>query len=458
MPRMQKRSLIGWTKPCTVLSPKGGITFTRTNGLPRRVGRGRWTAIGLLRAYLFVGAVLLVLASLLYTHSLVVRLEEEPRTFSRIFAKFSAAAAIPATQNPALEGIIREVVQGIKFPFVMTDVKGVPRAWRKIGIDPYSVPDAVLDSLSSIPGYTPPENVDQLVQQIRNKVRSLDREHEPIQMVLATAAGDSVVVGYVHYGESSVVHELRFMPMVQLGLISLFIAIGFIGFRTIKANEERRIWVGMAKETAHQLGTPISSLLGWLALLAERKNGNESGPILIEMEEDLKRLNNVATRFSHIGSIPKLELSYLEPLLREVASYFRRRLPQSGRTVTISEEYEDLPRTKINSQLLGWALENLVKNAVDALDLVNSKGEIHLAARRGMGEKTIEILVSDNGRGMTREEQRKIFAPGYTTKKVGWGLGLVLARRIVEDYHGGSLRILTSEPGSGTTMLVELPS
>lgn len=404
-----------------------------------------------------MGAVLLVLASLLYTHSLVVRLEEEPKTFSRIFAKFSAAAAIPATQDPALEGIIREVVQGINFPFVMTDVKGVPRAWRKIGVDPFSVSDAVLDSLSSVPDYRPPKDVNLLVQRIRNRVRSLDREHDPIQMVVATATGDSVVVGYVHYGESSVVHELRFMPMVQLGLISLFIAIGFIGFRTIKANEERRIWVGMAKETAHQLGTPISSLMGWIALLAEKKDGQEKESILAEMEEDLKRLQSVATRFSHIGSIPKLETAALEPLLRGVAAYFRRRLPQTGRSATIEEAYEAIPRAKINLELLGWALENLVKNAADALEPARSKGEIRLEAHLSPGGKTIEVLVCDNGRGMTRKEQRKIFAPGYTTKKVGWGLGLVLARRIVEDYHGGRLRVLESEPGRGTSMIVELP-
>jgi two-component system, NtrC family, sensor histidine kinase KinB len=400
----------------------------------------------------------LVIASLFYTHSLVARLEEEPKTLSRIFARFSAAAAIPATQDPTLEGIIREVVQGINFPFVMTDIKGVPRAWRKIGVNPQLVPDAVLDSLSLIPGYEPPKEIGRIVQQIRRKVHSLDREHDPIRMMVTTTPGDSVVVGYVHYGESSLVHELRYMPMIQLGLITLFIAIGFIGFQTIKANEERRIWVGMAKETAHQLGTPISSLMGWTALLAEKKNWDETNSVLQEMEEDLRRLKSVATRFSNIGSVPKLEKASLEPLLREVAAYFRRRLPQSGRAVTVAEDYKALPPVYFNRELLSWALENLVKNAADALEPSRSKGEIRLEARSSQSGNTIELLVRDNGRGMTREEQRKMFAPGYTTKKVGWGLGLVLAQRIVEDYHGGRLRVLESEPGLGTTMLIELPA
>jgi NtrC-family two-component system sensor histidine kinase KinB len=240
-------------------------------------------------------------------------------------------------------------------------------------------------------------------------------------------------------------------------LITLFIAIGFIGFRTIKANEERRIWVGMAKETAHQLGTPITSLLGWLALLAEKESGGSIGPILQEVEEDLKRLKSVATRFSHIGSVPKLEKGSLEPLLRDVTAYFRRRLPQSGRTATIEEDYQPLPQVRFNPELLGWALENLVKNAADALDPSRSRGKIRLEARPSFGGNRVEIRVTDNGRGMTREEQRKMFVPGYTTKKVGWGLGLVLARRIVEDYHGGRLRLQESEPGAGTTMLLELP-
>lgn len=445
------------TRPCIGPSPKGGITSRRSNSLPRRLGRGRWTGIGLLRAYLFVGAMVLIIVSLLYTHSLVTRLEEEPKTLSRIFARFSAAATIPATENPELEIIFKEVVQRINFPVVLTDAQGIPRAWRKIGVDPQLVPDAVLDSLASVPGYSPPGDIGQMVRQIQRRVRSLDHEHKPIRMVVATSSGDSVVVGYVHYGESSVVRELRYMPMIQMGLIALFIAIGFIGFRTIKSNEERRIWVGMAKETAHQLGTPITSLMGWTALLAEKKNNDEAEPILQEMEEDLRRLKSVVTRFSHIGSTPKLEQAPVEPLLREVAAYFRRRLPQSGRVVTILEDYQALPRARINPELFGWAVENLVKNAADALDPSRSKGEIRLEALPSPGRSMIEVRVTDNGRGMTREEQRKIFAPGYTTKKVGWGLGLVLARRIVEDYHGGRLRVLESVPGVGTTMLVELP-
>jgi hypothetical protein len=191
--------------------------------------------------------------------------------------------------------------------------------------------------------------------------------------------------------------------------------------------------------------------------LAEKKNSDEAEHILQEMEEDLRRLKSVVTRFSHIGSTPKLEQAPVEPLLREVASYFRRRLPQSGRIVTILEDYQALPRARINPELFGWAVENLVKNAADALDPSRSKGEIRLEALPSPGRSMIEVRVTDNGRGMTREEQRKIFAPGYTTKKVGWGLGLVLARRIVEDYHGGRLRVLESVPGVGTTMLVELP-
>lgn len=400
----------------------------------------------------------LIIASLLYTHSLVARLEEEPKTLSRIFARFSAVATIPATENPELEIIFKEVIERINFPVVLTDAQGVPRAWRKIGVDPSSVPDAVLDSLSLVPGYEPPEGIGPVIQKIQREVRSLDREHEPIRMAMVdTASRDSIVVGYVHYGESSVVHELRYMPIVQLGLITLFIAVGFIGFRTIKANEERRIWVGMAKETAHQLGTPITSLLGWTALLADKESGASIGPILREVEEDLKRLKSVATRFSHIGSVPKLEKAPLEPLLRDVTAYFRRRLPQSGRAVAIAENVQPLPQVRFNQELLGWALENLVKNAADALEPSRSKGEIRLEARPSPDGDRIEIRVKDNGRGMTREEQRKIFVPGYTTKKVGWGLGLVLARRIIEDYHGGRLRVLESEPGVGTTMLVELP-
>ncbi|MEW6685114.1 MAG: HAMP domain-containing sensor histidine kinase [Candidatus Edwardsbacteria bacterium] len=417
-----------------------------------------------LKGYLFLGAVILVVALLLYTQSLVRRLQEEPKTISRIFARFCATATIPTAQseNPETDIIFEEVIKRSNFPIVITDQKGIPRAWRRIGIDPNSIANEELErvnNLQEVPLHSP-------IAKILGIIKELDKTHPPIPM---TIGKDSVVVGYVHYGESTIVRELRYVPFIQIGLVALFILFGFLGFRTIKANEERLIWVGLTKETAHQLGTPISSLLGWLALLKE-KNPHPSSPfskgrergiiekggfseVLTGMETDLLRLEKVASRFGKIGSPPSLIKEEPASILEEIADYFKKRLPRLGKEVEMKEKYSAKGFVLLDRELFGWAIENLLRNAIDAIG--NRKGTIELLTTSS--DKVYEILIKDNGQGIPPQEVKKIFQAGYTTKQVGWGLGLTLTKRIIEEYHGGRLKLLETKPGDGTTFQILLP-
>jgi signal transduction histidine kinase len=342
---------------------------------------------------------------------------------------------------------------------VVTDIEGRPMAWRGIDIDPDAV--GLEESLKLNPA-RPPESGP--IRELLDMIEKLDRLNDPIPMA---DAENQRLLGYVHYGHPGVIGELRWIPFVQVLILFAFIGLGYAGYRSVKVGEQRYIWVGMAKETAHQLGTPLSSLLGWAEVLRERVSaqpGNEIrleraafAQVLQEIENDVERLNKIALRFSNVGSQPKLQPQDVVPIVRGAVHYLTRRLPQLGpQEIEIREEYDPVPPVCCNSELLEWAVENLLKNAMDASQPAG--GLIEISVRRRPENETVEIAVRDHGRGMPPREQRRVFEPGYTTKKRGWGLGLTLARRIVEEYHGGRLMISESEPGKGTTFVIGLPA
>ena len=406
----------------------------------------RWSQVW--RAYLFIGALLLVAVSLVYTVGLIKRLESEPRIMSRVFARFCMTAALPepAGESPETGIIFEEVIQNINFPVIVTDRQGLPIAWRGIDVkgtefDQQVIPPEVAGRWERLVPEEP-------FYHLKTAVGELDHQNQPITMTLGQ---DSSNVVTVHYGQPRVLRELRFIPIIQLVLVALFVWIGFIGFRTIKINEERAVWVGLAKEAAHQLGTPISSLMGWLTLLKE--GGHPPTDVVPEMEKDLAHLNRVLARFNQIGSIPKLQLVEVTKIISEAVVYFRRRVANMGKEIAIEEDYQQTCEVALNAELFLWAVENLIKNAIDAIE--SPGGLIKVKVTRN-GQK-LEIIVEDNGRGINPKNQPKIFRPGFTTKAVGWGLGLSLVKRIIEDYHGGRIKLLFSRPGAGTAFVINLP-
>jgi signal transduction histidine kinase len=343
---------------------------------------------------------------------------------------------------------IFETIQNPNFPVVITDANGLPRNWKDIDV-PWQNADA------------------ETLERVKIIAEELDRETPPIPFEFPGSEwgpDDKPVakepeIWHLHYGESALVRRLSWLPFVALGVTALFVTVGYAGFRHIKNSEQRSIWAGMARETAHQLGTPLSSLYGWLELLKAEVDELGSpedkarfAQILSEMDRDTHRLNKIASRFSLIGSTPELRPGKVGDVIGETAAYLRSRLPSD---IEIIDAIGDVPIIPLNRELLGWAFENLFKNAADAMD--GQGGRIDVSSRVDRENGVVDIQVRDNGKGILPHEIKQIFLPGYSTKKRGWGLGLAFVKRIVEDYHNGRIGVKESVPGQGTTFVIALP-
>ncbi len=321
-------------------------------------------------------------------------------------------------------------------PAIITDSsRQQPLIWRNVS----SVPDTASSAAARA--------------RLVRRVEQMAQAYPPI--AIEQDFGEQKFKQFVFYDESNLVKELRVYPWLQLLFVGLFILVGYLGFSYVRRSEQSSLWVGMAREAAHQLGTPISSLMGWLELL--RQPGMppaEQAAALDEIENDIERLNRVAGRFNDIGSMPRLEAMPLAPFIARTADYMRRRFPQQGKRVRLDVDVPEGLHAPLNAELFEWVIENLLKNALDAIE--KDEGRIQIAAHREDGR--IFIDVKDDGRGVDRRQWKNVFRPGYSTKKRGWGLGLSLAKRIVEDYHGGALLLTHSKPGHGTTFRIELPA
>jgi hypothetical protein len=255
----------------------------------------------------------------------------------------------------------------------------------------------------------------------------------------------------IYYKESRLLRLLTYFPLVQLLLLGTFVAVGFMGISSAKRAEQNRVWVGMAKETAHQLGTPISAILAWIEHLKESAT-DEQHEIVHELRHDVEKLELVADRFSKIGSAPILERTDIRRELIQCRDYMARRASRH-----IVFEFDDLDKeppvyAMINPHLFDWVVENLLRNALDALE-----GEGRISATVSEDEHEVSIDISDTGKGIPSSQFKKVFEPGFTTKQRGWGLGLSLAKRIIEQYHSGKIFVKKSKPGEGTTFTIKLP-
>jgi signal transduction histidine kinase len=313
------------------------------------------------------------------------------------------------------------------------------------------VPKALLDEGGQVIYHTLPlpEGEAASRQQLDEWVGRLRREYEPVRVEFAPGRYNEVV-----YGESALLRQLRWFPLAQLLVALLFVAAVFGSFYIAQRNEQNRVWVGLAKETAHQLGTPVSSLMGWIELL-KLKAGEESLEAISEMERDVARLENITERFSKIGSQPELQPVSLRTVLGHSAAYMEKRIDRRGKVqFEVINELPGEETVRISPQLFDWVIENLLKNALDALG--DKPGKISIRAGRREGQYYIDV--SDTGKGIPRNLVNKIFEPGFTTKKRGWGLGLSLSRRIIQHYHRGRIFVKASEPEKGSTFRILLPA
>ncbi len=277
---------------------------------------------------------------------------------------------------------------------------------------------------------------------LAKKLQSLKKENPPI---IWTNPLNKKEVNKVYYGESNLLKQIRYFPIVQLIIVSIFIFITLYAISIRNRSTQNQVWAGMAKEAAHQLGTPLSSLQGWVELLKETE---PTSKISDEMSKDVDRLKLVSDRFGKIGSIPQLEETLLAPQVQQMMDYIKRRAPAS-----VSFELLSPPdvTANINPPLFDWVIENLLKNALDAMD---GKGKIKVTIQNEIAEVMIDI--KDSGKGISRKNVAKVFKPGFTTKQRGWGLGLSLSKRIINQYHKGELTVKHSEPGHGTTFRIIL--
>ena len=400
---------------------------------------------GTLAGYLFLGFIAIILALFLYFQTLVREVRDSTKITSKIFAEFlktsTTAYGVYPTPNPEMEIIFREVIKNIDFPVIITDEKGIPRAWRNIPIDPKLVTNKMLENVDI---NNPPEGP---VKKLIEITKKLDKENEPIPMLY----GGKVKLGTVHYGEATLVRQLKWFPVIISGVIIIFLIVGFLGFSIARRSDEEHIWVGLAKETAHQLGTPLSSLLGWIEILRK-----ESPREVVEgLEKDVARLQKVTNRFSSIGQPPKLKTGNINSVIKDSIDYIKGKLPILNNKITIKENYRAMALVQFDFDLLSWVIENLTKNAIDAID--KERGVIEIDTRDSANGKYVEVRVKDNGRGISKEMARRIFEAGYTSKKFGWGLGLAITKRIVEEYHNGRILLEDSQLNKGSTFLIYLP-
>jgi hypothetical protein len=403
-----------------------------------------------LKGYLFIGVAVLILGVLIYSNHLIGRMRAQTDATTRLFGRFVDNVTFEVDDGGRL-ALLQEVINETNLPIIVTVLDNRPILWRRVPVEDMTEEDeAAIREMD--PNHPPPGKISKLMELIEE----FDELNRPI---LVDVAGMGSAQGLVHYGKSPLETELLYMPFIQLGLFLVFMGVAIQGFRYLKLGEQRSIWVGMAKETAHQLGTPLSALLGWTEVLknkVEAKRFDEIGPSIKEMEVDLTRLSKVTERFSKIGSQPELKEVDVGLILQRTVSYFHRRLPRLKADSTISLELGACPTIRGNEELLEWVFENLIKNGLDALGDGGGRIEIRTASRKARNQ--VEIYFKDTGRGILAAHREQIFRPGFTTKKRGWGLGLALTRRIVEDYHEGSLRLLDSRRGKGTTFVVRLPA
>ena len=327
------------------------------------------------------------------------------------------------TLNDIINSFINEVVINTSSsPVIMTNVLNIPIAYGNI--DSADIKDPA---------------------RIKTLMASMASKHEPITVDLGEGG-----VKHIYYDDSTVLKQLKIFPYIQLAIFTLFLVFSYFAFSTSRTAEQNMVWVGMAKETAHQLGTPISSIGAWIDYLKENEPALAGNSAIAEMEHDVERLTLVADRFSKIGSVPQLHAENVRQTLTRNIDYMRKR---SSADVYFSLECPDDTWTfAINNQLFDWVLENLYKNALDAM-----QGAGSIKTSVSADAETVYLDIEDSGCGIARTNYQTIFEPGYSTKRRGWGLGLSLTKRIVESYHSGKIYVKHSEVGKGTTFRIEIP-
>jgi len=394
----------------------------------------------LFNIYLLLGSLSIVVATTVFT----IRMSKSVEKQSFLATKLISGVASLLLENKPLEEVapVVSMINNIEVPLILSDNSGRPILWNEpvIGIP--------------LPDYQVifQENMSKPSNPIIIEILSLAAAYDQDQQPFAIFDPEGNRVGTLHYGRSALSKRLRIMPYLELAVMALFFLVILWALQSKKDAQQKALFAGMAKETAHQLGTPLTSIMGWLALLEERLDKDDE--VMVELNRDVDRLSMISARFSQMGSLPKLEDSDLVGVVDQTITYFRNRLPHLGGRVELRREGAATNPVIFNRDLLGWVLENLIKNGIDALSEGKGTITVRLDDIDGGG---VALRVSDTGKGIPAREGNKIFEPGFTTKKRGWGMGLALVKRIATQYHNGKIRVESTNQ-HGTTFLVTLPA
>jgi sensor histidine kinase len=384
----------------------------------------QWTdRIRQVKILLILAAIFIAVASLLISHSLIRDLAQQERSKMEVWAEAMRTLS-EADDSADLSLVLKVLDENNTIPVVVLGKDGRVTEYRNVKISASNKSDSV-------------KYVNKVAQQMK-------AAGQVIRIPLANNHNDYIEVCY---DESLMLRRIAIYPYIQLGVVMLFVVVAIFALLTSKRAEQNKVWVGLSKETAHQLGTPISSLMAWLAILKESYPNDK---LLPELDKDVQRLQLVADRFSKIGSIPEPVPASMNEVLDHVVDYMDRRTSKKIQMIA------DLPDEdiiiKMNASLFEWVIENLCKNAVDAMGGECGQIVLHLEQL----ENKVVVEISDTGKGIKKKNIKNVFRPGFTTKQRGWGLGLSLAKRIVEDYHHGKIFVKSSELGKGTTFRIEL--
>ncbi len=386
----------------------------------------QWTdRIRQVKIILVVAAIAIAVVSLVASNILTKDLARQERTKMEVWAEAMRALS-QADENTDLALVLKVLNDNNTIPVVVLDNDENVTDFRNVVINAKNYKDSLL-------------YVSAMAKRLKNNKQN-------IRIQLSDASNEYIDVCY---DDSLMLKRLALYPYVQLGVVMLFVVVAIFALLTSKRAEQNKVWVGLSKETAHQLGTPISSLMAWTTILKETYPDDD---LLPEMDKDVKRLQLIADRFSKIGSLPEAVPMSLSEVLDHVIDYMDRR---TSKTIQLKKVFPaDDIIIRLNASLFEWVIENLCKNAVDAMG--GESGTITLRVET-VGERVI-VEVSDTGKGIKKKDMRNVFRPGFTTKSRGWGLGLSLAKRIVEEYHNGKIFVKSSELGKGTTFRIELKS
>ena len=360
--------------------------------------------------YFLIGIALIGIVTFIYSNYLIQRIKTETETTSRLFAEFARGPSID--EERLLELFYDMVIKRIDFPVILTDAEGTPYSSKNIK-----------------------------EKDLYKAVERLDKVQKPIPMIIKHGA-DSTLLGHVHWGLSPFTRSLQILPFVETVFLIAFLFLGFWGYLLYRRSIEEKIWNSLAKETAHQLATPLSSLVGWL----ETVKGNIDKEVYEGIEEDALRMREVLEKFSRIGLPPRLIEKDPMDTIKKSANYIKRR---AHKQIKFLEDYRPIPNIRFDDVLLGWAIENILKNGLDAIG--SNQGDISI---KTFNQNGAVIEITDTGKGI--KTSGSIFKPGYTTKKYGWGLGLVLTKRIIEEYHKGKLS-LKETSATGTSFQIYIP-